>query len=184
MNSLCALIVENRSIPYLTDIIEKHEKMLPKNTPVYWLNNEPIHSMRDYNALMLSKRLWRNLNAERVLIFQHDSGLLKDGIEDFLEYDYCGAPWSWMAHGGNGGLSIRNPKTMMEIIDKGNWNGSLNEDHHICNVMHELGMNLAPREVCSQFSVEAVFQLGTIGYHAIDTWLTPRECEAIRNQYL
>lgn len=188
MNSLCALIIENRSIPYLMDIIEAHEKMLPKNTPVYWLNNEPIHSMRDYNALMLSKRLWRNLNAERVLMFQWDSILLKPGIEEFLEWDYIGAPWKFQDWGGNGGLSIRNPKTMMEIIDKGNWDGQLNEDVFISNEMYKsqgtyYQMNLAPREECEKFSVESIYKLGTLGAHAIDVWLTLTECETIRNQY-
>lgn len=189
MNSLCALIVENRNIPHLTDIINKHEKMLPANTPVYWLNNEPINSMRDYNALLLSKRLWRNLNADRVLIFQHDSMLLKPGIEDFLEWDYIGAPWRFQSWGGNGGLSIRNPKTMMEIIDKGNWDGQINEDVFISNEIEKsrgtyYQMNLAPREQCEKFSVESIYKLGTIGYHAIDTWLTTSECESIRTQYL
>jgi hypothetical protein len=184
MQSFSALIIENREIPGLTQIIENHEKYLPKDCEIYHIKNEPINSIGDYNRLMLSKRLWRNILSERVLIFQHDSGLLRTGIEDFLEWDYCGAPWAWQEHGGNGGLSIRNPKAMMQIIDKGTWNGTLNEDHHICNVMHEFGMNLAPREVCSKFSVEAVFQLQTIGFHAIDVWLTPSECNAIRTQYL
>lgn len=189
MKTLCALIVENRNIPGITGIIEAHERFLPKDTPVYWIKNEPINSMRDYNKLMLSKRLWRNLNAERVLVFQHDSIILKPGIEEFLEWDYIGAPWKFQDWGGNGGLSIRNPKTMMEIIDKGNWDGQLNEDVFISNEMYKsrgtyFQMNLAPREECEKFSVESVYKLGTLGAHAIDVWLTPSECEAIRNQYL
>lgn len=182
--SLCALIIENRPIPGLVEIIEQHERYLPKGTPVYHLHNEPINSIGDYNRLLLSKRLWRNLTSDRVLIFQHDSMLLREGIEDFLEWDMCGAPWAWnLEYGCNGGLSIRNPKTMMKIIDMGGWNGTLNEDHHICNIMHQNGMNLAPREVCSKFSVEAVFQLGTIGLHNPERWLTAEQCNQIRNQY-
>jgi|ERR1700723_4227505 len=181
---LSALIIENRDIPGLNEIISQHEHFLPKGTPIYHLHNEQINSIGNYNRLLLSKRLWRNLTSDRVLIFQHDSMLLKEGIEDFLEWDYCGAPWSWCDYGGNGGLSIRNPKTMMKIIDIGGWNGTLNEDHHICNVMHQSGMNLAPREVCSKFSVEAIYQLSTVGFHAIDVWLTPSECNAIRTQYI
>lgn len=183
MNSLSALIIENRPLPGIVETIEQHEKFLPKGTDVYWIKNEEINSIRDYNQLLLSKRLWRNIQSDRVLLFQWDSFLLKEGIEDFLQWDYIGAPWRFQAHGGNGGLSIRNPKMMLEIIDKVNWTGTPNEDIVYCNYMFENGMNLAPREECEKFSVESIFKLGTFGGHAIDVWLTPSECNQIRTQY-
>lgn len=183
MNNLVAIIIENRPIPGIEQIIEAHEKMLPKDTPVYWIKNEPINSMGDYNRLLTSKRLWRNLS-ENVLIFQHDSMILKPGIEEFMEWDYVGAPWKFQEHGGNGGLSFRKRSAMMRVIDKFNYNGNPNEDVWFCNCLKELGMNLAPREVCEKFSCESIFKLGTYGYHQIESYLTPKECEAIRNQYL
>jgi uncharacterized protein DUF5672 len=186
MTPLSALIIENRPIPGLRDIIDAHEKFLPKGCEVYWVKNEVINSIQDYNRLLTSKRFWRAMPSEKVLIIQHDSMLLREGIEEFMEWDYVGAPWSFQTFGGNGGLSLRDVKAMLKVIDNFTWqfHPEGNEDVWFCNCMHQLGMNLAPRDVCSRFSVESIYQLGTLGYHAIDKWLTPSECDSIRRQYL
>lgn len=181
MNSLCALIIENREIPYITDIIEQHEKMLPKNTPVYWLNNEPINTMHDYNKLLTSKRLWRNL-AENVLIFQHDSELYRPGIEEFIGYDYIGAHIKWMPGYFNGGLSLRKREAMLNVIDKVEWRGQ-NEDLYFVEGLRQLGGKLPDAETAHKFSVETEFNLGSCGGHAIEKYLTTIQCEQIRNQY-
>lgn len=179
-----AIIIENRPIPGLEEIILAHEKMLPLDWQVWHIKNEPISTMDDYNKLLTSKRFWRNM-PDKVLIFQHDSMLLREGIEEFLEWDYVGAPWQFQEHGGNGGLSLRDSKAMMTVLDKFEWDNTQgNEDVFFCNRLKELGMKLAPREVCSKFSCESIFQLRTLGAHAIDKWLTPIECLAITNQYL
>jgi len=58
--------------------------------------------------------------AEWLLVFQTDSILCansKRNINDYLEYDWIGAPWNpggrW---GGNGGLSIRRVSAMIDIL--------------------------------------------------------------------
>lgn len=186
MQQLSALIIENRDLPGLEQTILQHEKFLPKDCEIYHVKNEVINSIADYNRLLTSKRLWRNIPTEKVLIFQWDSFLLKEGIEYFLEYDYVGAPWKFQEHGGNGGLSIRDSKAMLKIINQfPQWDTSEpNEDVWFCNGMLQLGMDLAPRKVCEKFSVESIYKLDTIGGHAIDVWLTPSECNSIRTQYL
>ena len=51
----------------------------------------------DYSKLLRSKeRYWNKIDAEYVLIFQTDSCICRFGIENFLKYDYIGAPY-----GGN-----------------------------------------------------------------------------------
>jgi hypothetical protein len=177
----CALIIDNR--PGLEPIIEAHEAFLPKDWEVYWIKDQNTSTAAGYNQLLTSRKLWRNLPADKVLIFQADSELLKDGVEQFIEWDYVGAPWRFQSAGGNGGLSIRSRKAMLKVIDSVAWDGKTNEDVYFCNALHQLGMNLAPREVCSQFSVESIYCEGTVGAHAIDKWLTPDQCKAIRNQY-
>ena len=47
--------------------------------------------------------------------------LLKSGIEEFLKWDYIGAPWEKPKEGcfvGNGGLSLRTRDKMIEITEK------------------------------------------------------------------
>lgn len=58
--------------------------------------------------------------AEWLLVFQTDSIICANSrytINDFLEYDWIGAPWhpssTW---GGNGGLSLRRVSTMIDVL--------------------------------------------------------------------
>ncbi|KAF7554753.1 hypothetical protein G7046_g6722 [Stylonectria norvegica] len=58
--------------------------------------------------------------AEWLLIFQTDSVLCansKHNLDDFLEYDWIGAPWNPNARwGGNGGLSLRRVSRIIEVL--------------------------------------------------------------------
>jgi hypothetical protein len=49
-----------------------------------------IKTPRVYNSILTNPNFWRGLKYDRVLVFQHDSGLLKHGIEHFLEWDFIG----------------------------------------------------------------------------------------------
>lgn len=187
MNTLSALIIENRPLPNIVEIIERHEKFLPKDCEIYWIKNEPIHSIRDYNRLLTSKRLWRNISTEKVLIFQWDSELWRTGVEDFLEFDFCGANIKNIPSCMNGGLSIRDSKAMLKIINHFSYEGeqaSGNEDIWYVNCLRQLQSNLPTREEAAKFSVETELTYGSCGGHAIEKYLTPSECQSLRNQYL
>lgn len=197
---LAAVIVETRPLPNLIEIIKGHQRHLPEHT-LYVFGSIAVESMlkdidctfvqcnmvineAEYNKLLTSKMFWDIIEEENVLIFQHDSMLLRSGIEEFYGYDYVGAPWSWCLHGGNGGLSLRKKSAMLMAINAISYNQSLhgNEDVYYSNYLVQNG-NLAPREVCEKFSCEAIFKLGALGYHAIDKWLTKDQIEQIKNQY-
>jgi hypothetical protein len=151
-----------------------------------------VKNSYDYNAILTRKDFWNRYSEyNRVLIFQHDSGLLREGIDEFLEWDYVGAPWydgaPW-AHpqnkGGNGGLSLRNPRMMIAILNKFRYPPMQgNEDVFYVHHLEEVGGKLAPYEVCKKFSCETVFCLGTMGYHAIDKHMSQEQTEEILNQY-
>jgi len=187
-------------MPNISDLIDAHLKFLPGWDLVvfhgkYNKNNftkyqckkyyAEVNSLRDYNTLMTSTYYWdKLLSYDRVLIFQTDSMILREGIEDFLPYDYIGAPWKFQSHGGNGGLSLRNPRVMYSILTKVPYNASLGyEDVYFCNHINMVTGFLAPRSACSSFACETIFQLGTWGYHAIDNYLGHEEIKQIKNQY-
>jgi hypothetical protein len=182
---LAAVIVENRSIINVPEVIDRHRKFMPEGVHIYGIQNNQIKTANDYNQLLTSESFWNDYKAyDRVLIFQHDSGLLRHGIGEFLDFDYYGAPWKFAPYRGNGGLSIRNPKAMIDTIRKTPYQGMSvhgNEDVYFCN--HLVG-RLAPLEICSQFSVESIYKLGTFGYHAISAHLTKQQCDSILNQYI
>jgi len=43
---------------------------------------------------------------------------------------------------------------------------------------------LAPYEIAKKFSVEALFELGTLGYHKPWYYLNSSQWEQIKNQYI
>ncbi len=204
MNGAC--IVETRPITNLSEIIiDRHLKYLPKDwgLTIYCshLNHEfikdidfgretniivlenPDLTVHGYNSMLKSDGFWKSLPYDKVLIFQSDSRLMKEGIEEFLEWDYVGAPWMFQDHGGNGGLSLRSVDVMREVLRVGKFTNR-NEDVEFCNfmVMHNIG-KLAPREICYKFSCETIAIFGSLGMHAIHKWLSKTQCEQILNQY-
>lgn len=203
-----AVIVETRILPNLREIIDGHMSKLPKGWDLVIYHgsanekamraaaehiktvqfvNMRLHAMtiREYNQMFTRKDFWGTmLRYERVLIFQTDSMLLRTGIEEFLSWDYVGAPWEWQDHGGNGGLSIRSPFVMHKIVSSIMWNGD-NEDTFFSNILHEKPIfgRLAPRGVAKKFSCETIFQKGTLGYHAANKYMTKEEFNQLKTQY-
>lgn len=178
-----AVIVDSRAIPF--GVIEGHEEFLPPDWGMLHLNNFVIREIHDYNRLLGSVYFWELIPFDKVLIFQADSGLLRNGIEEFLEYDYVGAPFQFQDHGGNGGLSLRTKSVMLEVIKQFPYDVSVhgNEDVYFSNHVEKVGGKLAPREVCEKFSVESIFKLGTLGHHAIDKYHSKENVNKILNQY-
>lgn len=209
-----AVTIETRSLDYFPEVVRNHMKHLPGFELVIFggddnedflsrnISNFIHHKIKypflhefEYNLTLTNPKFWEILSDyDRVVIFQHDSMILRDGIEDFLDWDYVGSPWKFQQHGGNGGLSVRNPRLMLDLCKANEWTAvSGNEDIFFCNLMHEYNKltlldptqyKLAPRDICSRFSCETIFQLGTLGFHAIDSWLTPAQCVQIKEQYL
>ena len=181
-----AFIVDNRfTLQELEPVINAHARFLPKDWDIYHIGNENINSIGDYNRLLTSKRFWRNM-PDKVLIFQHDSMLLRDGIEEFLDCDFIGAPIKNIPGCMNGGLSLRDKATMLKIISNFPYQGEGvhgNEDIYFCNRLDWVGASKPDAYEAEGFSVETVFALGSVGYHAIDKYLTPNECDQIRRQY-
>ena len=78
-------------------------------------------SVNDYNNLLLSYKFWDTLKGEYILIYQEDTCIFNDNIEEFLEFDYIGAPWPQsqkenVNNVGNGGFSLRKRSKMLEVL--------------------------------------------------------------------
>ena len=79
-------------------------------------------SVNQYSLLLSSKEFWENLTGEKILIYQDDSCIFKSNIDDFLDFDYVGAPWPKHQNDnsllvGNGGFSLRSRDVMIKVID-------------------------------------------------------------------
>jgi hypothetical protein len=166
-------------------------------------SNDRMKPLLNYCLFMTSREFWIDLyEYERVLIFQTDTGLLREGIEEFLDYDYIGAPcYSWVGDKSiqNGGLSIRNPRIMEYICRNFGWESDLQEliqlgqystasffaeDIFFCLRMIKYNVgNYAPIDIAKKFSVESKFELGTLGYHRPFPYMDETAVRQILTQY-
>lgn len=143
--------------------IEESNFFKNKNITLKKLDFENIN-LYIYDSLFTSLDFWQNLNSENILIFQIDSTLLNHGIDDFLNFEYIGAPWSKPKEGkyiGNGGLSFRKKSKMLEIISKYPTNEYIKEDIYFCKYLD----NLPPLSIAKRFSVEDVYYENPLGIH-------------------
>ena len=120
----------------------------------------------EHSRYMESVEFWRQVKGTKALIFQTDSLLLRSGIDEFLSYDYIGAPWrkpkenQWV---GNGGLSLRTVSKMIEICENNSVTEDILEDIYFMKYME--GNGVADIETAMKFSMEDVFSPNPLGVH-------------------
>ncbi|KAK6542848.1 hypothetical protein TWF694_006787 [Orbilia ellipsospora] len=108
---------------------------------------------------------------ENLLVFQSDSILCANSelsINDWLEYDWVGAPWSLNdKFGGNGGLSLRKiSKIRQVLLFQERIPETETEDQWLIKRIGLLpGANMANARKESEFSVESVWHQSPMGYH-------------------
>jgi Protein of unknown function (DUF5672) len=159
----------------------------PAKIPVYGAEYRDFDG--DYVGAM--RCLWyevpEHVIATHMLWVQPDSWVLDAGrwTDEFLQYDYIGAPWplnpdcDWYKLGyqpgknvGNGGFSLRS-RTLISLLaahpdEYPLW---LPEDDAICRRhrprLEEAGIRFAPPELAARFSFECAEPLpeGTFGFH-------------------
>lgn len=141
----------------------------------------------EYNQLKKNPETWRRIHSERTLWIEPDCLLCRPGVEDYLEFDYVGAPWheklsvSPSCRVGNGGLSLRRKSVMLEIAQRCNRDHRviLSEDVFFCVNMHLRNIEnagtyrLPDVETAGSFSVESVFRLSPFGLHKTWKYLPP-----------
>lgn len=154
-----------------------------------------------YNDIMKNTRFWEGLSCERCLIIQDDGVLLRNGIDNFIDYDYVGAPWADAPDNayikqnicqqlvGNGGLSLRNVNIMKKITEREQDDKRLLFYHDLVRVPEDVYFvkyvkNLPTTEVAAGFAVEQVFNIKALGFHKMWSYLHPSAVQAYFNQIL
>ena len=143
------------------------------NVQFVLLDTDPIFS-GDYSSVLCKPDIWRMLlqaGCINALVFNVDTVLLKDEVDQFIEYDYIGAPWCIKFLGvltvGNGGLSLRNCKTMLAIIQTHPIpKHPLNEDIYFSYFLLQTpNVNIPTMDIAKRFSVETIYNEDTCGMH-------------------
>lgn len=126
------LLIGN-SLQFPPGLLDKYRLILTRVYPSYGLEGRESSN----NFYVRNSTFWRSIRGERILMFHADSCLCSNSphhINDFIHFDYIGAAWPthrligpdmWkpvpinnitnqLYMGGNGGLSIRSRKSMIE----------------------------------------------------------------------
>ena len=144
------------------------------------LNTDNLTSIQ-YNNICKNKNFYKCIPTDILLKFETDSIILnKDLINDFLKYDYVGAPWlNGMV--GNGGLSLRNKNKMIEICEKVQ-DFTDHEDNYF-SYQTKVTLNKPSFIKAQTFSVETIFHEKSFGIHAPWKYLNKYELEFLINKY-
>lgn len=133
-----------------------------------------LGSARAYNEWVTWK-LGNYIEDGHILLIQHDGHVIDASAwtDDFLQYDYIGAPWRYTdgRNVGNGGFSLRSAKLHHVLAKDTNINIGSPEDEIICRLFrHYLelthGIKYAPDALAHRFSFEMHRPLQpTFGFH-------------------
>lgn len=149
-----------------------------------------------YNQLMMrNASFWEFVGRGtskncKLLIFQVDAVACKKSprkVEEFLHYDYIGAPWKdpWYGDaGGNGGLCIRGRDAMQACVAAFRGYGA-NEDGYFTECVRDAEVRgerkIAHREDAKTFSVETLFYPTPWGVHNAWTYLSKEETKQLQD---
>ena len=127
-------------------------------------------SWGDYAAMKMSARFWTRFRESKVLIFEADSLLSGPNVEDFIDYDFVGAPCGRLDDGyiANGGLSLRTRQVMLDCLLRFTPEPGIAEDVFFTNSVRALGGAMPDYETATRFSVESVYTTHPVGVHGTD----------------
>jgi hypothetical protein len=122
---------------------------------------ENIDTIEKYSDFCL--KLSDYLDNDYVLLVQNDGFIVNPDLwkNDFLNYDYIGAPWNLTfvpgQRVGNGGFSLRSRK-FLEFSSQFDTTDGVPEDNFLClynyNSAIESGLKFAPTDLASKFAHE------------------------------
>jgi hypothetical protein len=146
-----------------------------------------------YSNMLATTEFWNNFNGKKILIMQEDTFIFHNNIDDFLEWDYVGAPWPKHQDDtpnavGNGGFSLRTQQVMLIVIRQisiedtplplhtakymaSTGNTVLPEDVYFSKNIQEFDLGrVAPWDIAHAFSTESQYNPNSFGGH--NFWLS------------
>ncbi|KAL3421501.1 hypothetical protein PVAG01_07946 [Phlyctema vagabunda] len=158
-------------------------------------SNYSVTNRESISQMFTDPHLYREIlaPAEHLLVFQPDSILCANSpatLNDFLHWDWIGAPWSKTAtFGGNGGLSLRRVSKVLQVLDKEQRrdNDVALEDLWLSIRLARLAhANMPHANTSKTFSVESVwddtplgYHIGWLGVHHEQIWDDPKQVDHI-----
>ena len=134
---------------------------------------EHIFDRAEFEKFRKSTDFWRRMRGERLLCFETDSILCRRGINEYMSFDYIGAPWNEKqffnrnVRIGNGGLSFRRKSAMIDICTGSKpWVVQPEDSFFSINLQLRKDEFVLPDiETAMSFSVETLFHPNPLGLH-------------------
>lgn len=142
-------------------------KEINTNIKIIKLNYDNL-TQREYSNLLCTSKFWELLNGEKILLYQEDTCIFKQNIEDFIKWDFIVAPLNNQKNItdinlGNCGLSLRTRKIMLYIIN--NLKLEISKVNlHTLNSMESTCL-VSDWETAFNFSSDKVFNQDSFGGH-------------------
>lgn len=148
---------------------------LPADGSISLTPIEPLCNIDAYSRFML-KELHAHIHTDHVLVVQWDGFIIDPAHwhDDYLKWDYIGAPWYHGAspgYVGNGGFSLRSRKLLAATPHLSTLPGEP-EDMTICvhqfyalHTQHDI--QVAPVELAKEFSCEYGTYRRSFGFHGM-----------------
>lgn len=157
-----------------------------------------------YSKVMSSQDIYNYIPTETFLVFQSDSMINyknKHYINEYLNYDYVGAPWKknnifgfsqfgflhpLAGQVGNGGFSLRKKSKMLDILKSVSYDDNMNEDQYFSLTFkkdfNEINLKKPKYKLAKRFSVETEFSKDFFAVHRPWSWLNKKELEIMQQK--
>ena len=118
-----------------------------------------------YSILLSTIDFWNLFESEKILLYQEDSCIFNSNINEFLKWDYVGAPWPKKQNDtinsvGNGGLSLRTRQIMIDVINFISIN-NIQINSSTVNYMNISKMTICPEDVYFSKTIQE-YKLGLV----------------------
>lgn len=149
-------------------------------------------ALKEYNRI-----LWyevpKELHTSHFLVIQWDGWVLNGSAwtDEFLNYDYIGAPWPWHddCRVGNGGFSLRSAALANFLFANAHqFKVSDQEDDALCRIhrrsLEAKGFKWAPEDLARRFSIEhgEMPPFKPFGFHDCRNWARALHPEKVRQR--
>lgn len=168
----------------INDALTNHEILERLTVSDFGFHGRGVREMG--NNLLNNISFWNSLNSDKILFIQTDSAICTRSpykLEQFMQYDFIGAPHEDYAYFPNGGFSLRSKAAMLYCVETLNANEKHNEMHEdfvfarcLANSQTQMHWKLPDNNTMSQFSAEStLYEPQPLGMHKLWRLLTDKE---------
>lgn len=191
-NTRAAILIESRPTYFLPMVLrntmfflgpswnlhivcgELSEQFIRRTTEAWSISIIKVNNLyrltsSQYSALLTARQFWERFTEEKLLIFQCDCILAGSNIDEFIQYDFIGAPAGRFDDQFiiNGGLSLRTRSKMIECATRAAFGGQP-EDVFFTQAVRQIGGVLPDFDTACRFSVESIYKDHPVGVHGTD----------------